>query len=170
MENATKALFIAAGVLIGILILSLGAVLFSNLSSYVESEHERMEFNELNRFNTQFTNYINNNGGINDEFEITIQDVISVAGLAYENNVKYTDDLTNATFNANGRNMYVAVFIGDERIDNKINDEMVDMLQKDIEEDEKGNVNRAFYRCESKDIEISELTGRVWKITFHKKI
>lgn len=166
MENATRALFIVAGVLIGILILSLGVVLFSNLSSYVSAEHERIEFNELNKFNTQFTNYINYNGGKEDEFEITIQDVVTVASLAYENNIKYANDPTNTTFNANGKNMYVAVYIGKKRIDDIINTEMADMLQSNISN---GYDSKKNYRCESKDIEISKLTGRVYKITFQEK-
>ena len=34
MENATRALFMAVGVLIGILILTLGVYLYNSLSSY----------------------------------------------------------------------------------------------------------------------------------------
>ena len=36
MENAVKALYIAAGVLMAVMVLSLAAVLYSSLQSYVE--------------------------------------------------------------------------------------------------------------------------------------
>ena len=36
MENAVKALYIAAGVLMAVMVLSLAAVLYSSLQNYVE--------------------------------------------------------------------------------------------------------------------------------------
>ena len=42
MENATKALMIASGVLIGVMIISLGISLYASLSGYVESSQEDM--------------------------------------------------------------------------------------------------------------------------------
>ena len=54
MENATKALYIAAGVLMGIMILSLGVILFSSLQSYIDEYKEEIEFNELNTFNNKY--------------------------------------------------------------------------------------------------------------------
>ena len=57
MENATKALLIAAGVLIGMIILSMGVYLFSGISSYMSETQEIIENNAINKFNTQFFNY-----------------------------------------------------------------------------------------------------------------
>ena len=59
MENATKALLIAAGVLIGMMILSLGVALFYALNGYIEDTQQTMEENALSRFNTQFLKYVN---------------------------------------------------------------------------------------------------------------
>ena len=59
MENATKALLIAAGVLIGIMVISLGVSLYVSLGSYVDSTKEQLELNEISKFNTQFLKYNN---------------------------------------------------------------------------------------------------------------
>ena len=104
MENATKAMLIAAGVLIGMMILSLGVALFSELNSYVETSNEQIKFNEQNSFNTQFTKYAN--------MDLTIQDIVTVANLAHENNVLY-----NASI---GDPFYITVLLGGTQIENDI--------------------------------------------------
>ena len=57
MENATKALLMAAGVLIGIVILSLGVYLYGTIGNYVQMSQEEMNNQALIKFNTQFYNY-----------------------------------------------------------------------------------------------------------------
>ena len=90
MENATRALFLAAGVLIGILILTLGVYLYNSLSSYKDDVDKQMEANALNQFNTQFMQYVNvEQDGGPQLFKITMQDIVTVASLAYENNQQY---------------------------------------------------------------------------------
>ena len=42
MENATKALLMAAGVLIGIVILSLGVYLYGTIGNYVQMSQEEI--------------------------------------------------------------------------------------------------------------------------------
>ena len=84
MENAVKALYMAAGVLIGIMILSLAVVLFSSLQGYMEETNKQIMFNEVTRFNAKYTKYV--------DTELTIQDIITVAGEAYENNKSYNID------------------------------------------------------------------------------
>lgn len=79
MENASKALLMAAGVLIGVLILSLAAYLFVYFGSTSQQIHEQNEENQINEFNSKFTSYVGKDN-------ITIYDVITVANLATENN------------------------------------------------------------------------------------
>ena len=81
MENAVKAMYIAAGVLIGILILTLGVTLFASLQSYVESSQDQIRFNDINSFNAKFTGYINSDDGQRTTFDLVIQDVVSAANL-----------------------------------------------------------------------------------------
>lgn len=84
MENATKALLMAAGVLIGILILSMGVYLYYSIGGYVSQTRDKIQQQSLDKFNTQFYNYL---AGNNNEF--AFQDVVTAANLAYENNNKY---------------------------------------------------------------------------------
>ena len=79
MENATKAMLIAAGLLIGVMIMSLGLALYNELANYVASSNERIMNNEINTFNTQYTKYLGKSN-------LTIQDVVTVANMAFENN------------------------------------------------------------------------------------
>ena len=57
MENASKALIMAAGVLIGVLILSLAVYLFFDFASTSSELHEETRLNQVNEFNAQFTSY-----------------------------------------------------------------------------------------------------------------
>ena len=50
MENATKALLMAAGVLIGIVILSLGVYLYGTIGNYVQMSQEEMNNQALIKF------------------------------------------------------------------------------------------------------------------------
>ena len=59
MEDASKALFIAAGILIGILVLSLGVYLFVYMSGETGKISVRIEENQLQEFNEQFLKYQN---------------------------------------------------------------------------------------------------------------
>lgn len=156
MENATKAMLIAAGVLIGVMILSLGAALYSELEAYVESSHERMRFNEVNSFNAQFTKYINYDA-TGKNFDLTIQDVVTAANLAYENNKSY--NATDAD-RGNESTLYVAVYLNGNPIENDINEKATGLLTNNIEK---------FYKCESSNIMFSQTTGRVYKILFYEE-
>ena len=153
MENATKALLIAGGVLIGIMILSLGVALFAEMNSYVESSNERVLNNKQNEFNRQFLNYLN--------IELKIQDIVTVANLAHENNVN--NNLTDAS-RGNQNEPYVAVYLDGNSIESSINDNSVRLLTENLSKT---------YKCEYKDgnnqtgVRISEITGRVYEIYFY---
>ena len=84
MENASKALLMAGGVLIGILILTLAVYLFMSFGAQSEEMHNRMADHQLTEYNAQYTIY-------DGRSDITIYDIISLANLAYENNQKYID-------------------------------------------------------------------------------
>lgn len=154
MENAVKALYIAAGVLIGVMILSLGVALFASLQNYVDSAQERVEFNELNSFNTQFTKYINYENGVR-QYELTIQDIITAAGRAYENNSSYNLDTTQ--WQESESSLYVSVYLKETRIDQNIKEEMVDLLEENLGKK---------YKCEANNIEYSNETARVYIVRF----
>ena len=79
MENASKALLMAAGVLIGILILSLAVYLFANFGAASAEAHRQNEANQVNQFNVQFTAY-------QGRSDITIHDIVTVVNLAKNSN------------------------------------------------------------------------------------
>lgn len=147
MENAVKALLMAAGVLIGVLILSLAVTLYSALSSYAEGINKDIEQKELDKFNTQFMTYIKD--------DLTIQDVVTVANMAYENNLKYGLEHPGATLDESS--YYVEVKIGEDPIESTIHQEAPTLL--------KDNLN-VTYRCTNDNIQYSKITGRVISIKF----
>ena len=154
MENAVKALYIAAGVLMGVMVLSLGVALFASLQNYVDSSKEQIEFNELTSFNTQFTKYINYANGVK-QFDLTIQDVITAAGKAYENNSSYNLD-TNE-WDESSNSLYVSVYLNGRRFDTDIKEEMADLLKDSL---------KKTYRCTESNIKYSDTTARVYIVEF----
>ena len=60
MENATKALLIAAGVMIAVMILSLLLIGYNQISDYYNKQHESTEVDQLTKFNSKFENYHRN--------------------------------------------------------------------------------------------------------------
>lgn len=166
MENATKALLIVAGVLMGVLILSLGVYLYYALSGYITSTQERMETNAREKFNTQFFKYMNVSESGDIIYNLTIQDVITAANLANQNNIQH--GLTEA--DAGGNSYYV-------KVNAKINGQtMREHLETDIDDTSASLLSEAanyasdygnyIYKCENVDISISTTTGRVYEITF----
>lgn len=159
MENAAKALYIAAGVLIMIMVLSLAAVLYSSLQGYVEGTNKEIKYNDINGFNSQYLNYVNFTDGTK-QFDLTIQDVVTVASFAYENNRKYEADTTK--WNASQESLYVQVNLNGKRIDQTINDNdnnnnMINLLENNKDKQ---------YKCAPTDALISEKTGQIYSISF----
>lgn len=80
MENASKALIMAGGVLIGILILSLAAYLFASFGGTSQVIQERIDQSSLDQFNNKFISY--------QEKQCTIYDVLTIVNYANEFNDK----------------------------------------------------------------------------------
>ena len=78
MENASKALLIAGGMLLLILVMSLAAYIFKQLGSQTSGFYRDMSDTEIYEYNQQFFNY--------EDKELRIQDVITVINLAKDTN------------------------------------------------------------------------------------
>ncbi len=87
MENASKALIMAAGVLIGVLVLSLAAFLFMDFGARSKDVYAQVEHNQLTEYNAQYTIYADRN-------DLTIYDVVNLLNLAKQNNDNYQDSNT----------------------------------------------------------------------------
>lgn len=83
MENATKALLIAAAVLVAILIISLGLMIFNNASDVVTNNANLSEY-EISAFNEQFTRYIGES--------VSGTNVNSLVRSAFNSNLAEEDD------------------------------------------------------------------------------
>jgi len=103
MENATKALLIAAGVLVGIILLSLGVYMFNMMGEFSAKTQERIDGDRIAQFNAEFMQY---NGLQN----LTIQDIVTVKNYALQNNNQYTG-YNVATHRAASNNDYIDVYI-----------------------------------------------------------
>lgn len=158
MENASKALLMAAGVLIGVLILSLAVYLFANFGTASAEIHKQKDMNEINKFNTQFTSY--------EGKECTIHDIVSVADLAINNNTNYS--LTSA---ANNNYYIIVAIIGGKNGGAAIRQELQKYLLNnstgkiDMEKVNElvGSNNTNKYSC---NVDINSNTKRVQKVTF----
>ena len=84
MENAAKALQIAAGVLLAVMILSLVVYYFSTISSWPTNEDDLESVEQLRKFNLEFEVY--------DKSAMYGVDVISCLNKALNNNEKYVQD------------------------------------------------------------------------------
>lgn len=85
MENSSKALVIAAGILIAVLLLSLFVYLYISMNNFSNTYNENISSQKLQAFNAQFEVY-------NGRDDLTVQDVVSVASLAKEINTKNEDE------------------------------------------------------------------------------
>ena len=98
MENASKALIMAGGILIAILVMSLFVYLIVSFGATSDKIHDQNAQTQITEFNAQFTKY---QGRTN----ITIYDVVSVANLAIDynenNNTKIEVYLNNDKLTSN---------------------------------------------------------------------
>lgn len=88
MENASKALFMAAGVLLGILLLSVMIYVFRQGSRVNQTYDQKQITNQLELYNSQFEHYDRDNNNV--------MEVISLANLAFDVNIDTDYDSTNA--------------------------------------------------------------------------
>lgn len=157
MENASKALIIVAGVLIGIMILSLAVYLTTTMGGSAAKVHEQVRQDQLSQFNSQFTKY-------DGREDATIYDILTIANLAMNNNEEY--DLLPAGNRENENSFYITVKLKNDYIEtkDKIDEYMNNIGNKLGNESPNGNLKK--YKCRSF---ISSTTGRVYKVEFSEK-
>jgi hypothetical protein len=90
MENASKALIMAGGILVGILVISLAVYLFADFSRTAADINSQNEQQRIVEFNSKFTTY-DTYKDKDGNWQITIYDIISLAGYAKENNDYYSE-------------------------------------------------------------------------------
>ena len=173
MENASKALMMAAGVLIGILIISLAIYLITSFGSRSAELHKQVATEQLNQFNSQYTAY--------EGSDATIYDVVTVANLATENNITYNLGNSERT---NDGTYYISVVLNGHNIEGNVDDANSGKLN-DLKENYENSINTDVtnmnltdntinrtvdalpkYTC---NVEINPKTNRVYKVYFTNK-
>lgn len=95
MENASKALIMAATVLLGLMIISVGVALFNSFSKFGKETIEKMESTKITEWNNNYLKYygkiaVEENGKIKSvPIKVTAHDIISIINNARQNNVDY---------------------------------------------------------------------------------
>lgn len=84
MENASKALAMAGGVLIAIMVIALAFLLFNNLSESRQTDEEMTKAKQTAEFNREFESY--------NKKMLLGTDLATVINKARANNEKYEDD------------------------------------------------------------------------------
>lgn len=90
MENASKALIMAAEIIIGVMIISIGVYLFNAMGNYSADTTAKMEETQIAQFNNQFLKFYGTsaiNGSKPEPIKCTIHDIIGLANLANKSNV-----------------------------------------------------------------------------------
>ena len=81
MENASKALLMAGGILIALLVISALILMFNQIGDYGKSQEEMKRNSQLVEFNKDFERYLDDKG-------ITGADVISLINKVVDYNIK----------------------------------------------------------------------------------
>ncbi len=168
MENASKALLMAGGVLIGIMIVSLAVLLFSNFGGTSSEIHNNIEENQATQFNSQFTSYVGKDN-------VTIYDVVSMAKLATQNNQNYEFVHRDIKYII-GNDRYIAVILDKTSIE-------LGYISNQTAEERNSKIETHFNKIVTKDLNlvgenglpkydvqvyISEVTKRVYKVICNK--
>ncbi|MBQ6992473.1 MAG: hypothetical protein IJN50_06180 [Clostridia bacterium] len=101
MDNAAKALLMAAEILIAILILTLAVYAFVYYSDVAVTYEKSRQEQEIQKFNSQFTKYLGTE-------EVTIQDIITLVHIAQDYNAKVDEGIKKA----NGKTNKVEINVG----------------------------------------------------------
>lgn len=162
MENASKALIMAASILLGVMIISVGVALFNSFAGFSLDIANEIEKSRTEQFNVQFLKYYG--ADYNEETEkieaikLTTHDVVTLANLAQKNNIEY--DVQEQTMKTDNSYYVQMVVIENKNFEKSSEDELTQFIQD----------NNMYYNSENKlatkyyyvnSIEVSKKTGRV---------
>lgn len=167
MENASKALIMAASILLGIMIISVGVTLFNSFGSTSREIVEQIEKNQVAQFNSQFYKYygkeniydLEKNTYRQETIKVTAHDIVSIANLAQKNNIQY-EVQNQSGKNDNTNYVQVDVIKYMSKMETRTEDELTDFIQKNMF----NGTTAKYFACSN--IQTSTKTGRVIYIEF----
>lgn len=151
MENASKALLMAASILIAMMVIGIGTYVFNMFSTFSKEQQEELYAHQLAEFNAQFTKY-------ETMEDINIHDIISLANYAknYNEDNGITDDTDPVYISVNINN----IGMDGRNLQEANNDTKNNLIKNTI-------TNK--YKYEFVNIGFNQTTGRVNEINFKKK-
>ena len=117
MENASKALIMAASILLGLMVLSIAIVLFRSFSGSGAGIINQIEQTKIAEFNSQFYKYESQEEGI------TAYDILTMVNLAKENNEKY--DVNQRSYGS----YYIEINVNNNKFEKYSEKNLIDFLQ-----------------------------------------
>ena len=162
MENATKALLIAAGVLIAIMVISALVLMFDRISKVSQTEQDTLVAQQLTEFNREYEAF--------NPRELWGGQIISVMNKMLDNNNKYaTLDEDNYMMDISVKFTVIDDFFNKKK-EGTTYSTLVSFSQKFAEaqrtEDQLTELKRKLFKCVS--VEYNEETGRVQKMYFEE--
>lgn len=159
MENASNALLMAAGILISIMLISLGTYLFATFGNYSKNINNNLSQTQIDEFNSQFTKYETDSEQLN---LCTAHDIVTIINLAKDSNNKY-EEYQNGRIGftdwKNENNAYIYVTGLDSINETSSNTILNQFIEQNI--DKNGNLTK--FTC---IVKISDKTGLVKEINF----
>ena len=164
MENASRALLMAATVLISVMVISLGTYLFATFGNYSKQINSNLSSKQKQEFNAQFTKY---EGGD----PCTVYDIVTVINLARNSNNQYEEyQNIDKRPQYSDSNTYIYVNINKDTTINELSSEqdLNNFISSNNTTMSNGNKieYQNLYTC---TINISNQTGLVKSITFTKQ-
>ena len=172
MENASRALLIAAGMIMGILVLSLGVYLAVVFSNYSATTQAQLDQRRMTAFNDKYMKY-------DGRTDLSIQDVITVRNYALENNINETNGSYDKQPGAGDYSALIDVYLAPSKVlaeqerdqdfivTDENNKDTISLLQAEINaRNAAGSGGDAtMYTCE---VHLNNTTSRVSKIYFYE--
>lgn len=156
MENASKALIMAAEILLGVMIISVGVYLFNTLGNYSAETTKKIEEAQIDQFNNQFLKYYNK--------KCTIHDIVDLANLARKiNEENGFSTAQTVTDYENYPNIYVQIDLGKDKknLESWRQDKLITLIKEnDIIEDVSEYPVIKYFYCKDQP-GISNITKRV---------
>ncbi len=146
MENASKALIIAGGVLIAMLIISIAVYLFTTYASLGETYDQKLSATEIQKFNANFTKF-------DGRENIIIQEIVSLVNFAKN----YSEQTGEATVDVSLGRIHLA--------DPAYSDKLIETIKENASADD-GSGDVKYFKCKHEDIEYNDNTGLVKSIKF----
>lgn len=157
MDNAAKALLIAAGVIVGCMLMALGVYFFDTNAKLAKNVYTEQEKTVMLRFNSNFEKYA-------DRSDLTAQDVVSAINYVQENNSKVESSLL---ITVEIRNIESKYSINQNSTDAQ---ELEFIKRYSLKEESVSDINYQKFSCtlEYDDLNYNEDIKRVSKVIFYK--